>query len=174
MCCVARAIFAQTCHDLGWLYNWAFLVPDADSFGVATIQKLMDLQYPVELLYRRRRDADDQRPPTMDELGFLTTVTSKPQCIDKLDWALRNQEITIVDGRTLDELRSFVNWPDGKQAAQPGSHDDLVMALAYTVWGIPWAIAAHSLRAAAEKGKRQLPFTRYGGAAGRQNLPFRM
>ena len=35
----------------------------------------------------------------------------------------------------MDELQTFVNYPNGKMAAQAGSHDDCVMALAIACFG---------------------------------------
>ena len=55
--------------------------------------------------------------------------------IDYLRELIREDEILIKSPKILDELQTFVNLPNGKMAAQPGAHDDCVMALAIACFG---------------------------------------
>jgi hypothetical protein len=50
--------------------------------------------------------------------------------IDKLRAALRDGTVTIFDKTTLEEMRSYIVTETGKMQAEPGCHDDCVMALA--------------------------------------------
>ena len=78
---------------------------------------------------------DERSSRTARKLGFHTTVKSKPLIIDYLRELIREREIKINSPKLLDELQTFVNLPNGKMAAQPGSHDDCVMALAIAAFG---------------------------------------
>lgn len=138
--------FAENVVALGRLYKWAFLVPDADPIGQATIQAILALKYPAEHIYVRRRDPSDRRPPVLEEIGFRTTEVTKPQAIQRLENALRQGSIFLFDSRTIDELRSFVWTAAGKMEAQQGSHDDLVMALAVALVGMEQAAMSRPKR----------------------------
>lgn len=133
------AAFAGYLCDLGHWYNLAYLVPEANSYGVAVIEELLRLQYPLERIYQRRRDPTDRRPRRLEDIGFLTTEVSKPQLISKLDRALMEGSIVVRDPVTAQELRTYVIDARGRTNAQEGSHDDCVIALALAVEGLAFA-----------------------------------
>jgi hypothetical protein len=154
---IEPAEFGRQVWALMRFYNYAFCVPDADSFGVAVIEELLRQQVPGELLYRRKRDASDQQSTPLQYLGFITTVTSKPQVISDLQMALRQRAITVRDPITLAELRSFVFKPNGTTAAEEGAHDDTVMALALAVLAIKESYLLRREREAMAKSYDQQP-----------------
>jgi hypothetical protein len=124
---------------LGEWYNWAFLVPEANPIGVALIDAILKENYPQERIYRRDRVPGDPRAPQMERLGFLTTITTKPQLISALDRALREGAVLVRDPITVQELRTYVYDAKGKTNAQTGCHDDTVIALALCVVGFEQA-----------------------------------
>lgn len=128
--------FGYYLFDLARWYNGAFIVPEANNHGVATIQRLLDLDIPLQQIYLRPRPSDDRRPPQFNEYGFRTDIRTRPQLIAALAEAIREQAIYIRDPLTLDECQSFVFLSDGKVAAAPGAHDDTVLALALAVIGL--------------------------------------
>ena len=136
---VTPAVFGEWLAALGEYYNWAFLVPEANSSGLATIEDLVKRDYPGHRIYCRDRLADDRRPAKLQEIGFRTTAVSKPQLISLLDRALLEHSIMIYDHVTLAELRTFVYTAQGRQEADQGYHDDCVIALALAVLGIQTA-----------------------------------
>lgn len=125
---------AQYVADVGRLYNTAFLVPEANEMGF--IEALLQQEYPATHLYTRKRDADDPRPVTAHEVGWMTTATSKTQLVSALDRALREMSVVVRDPVTLQELRTFVYHSDGKVGGQQGCHDDCVIALALAAVGL--------------------------------------
>ena len=53
-----------------WLarwYGWAFLAPEQKAVGKAVIGHLLDLHYPLEMIYSARRDP--KRPASGDAAG---------------------------------------------------------------------------------------------------------
>jgi hypothetical protein len=126
--------FAEYLHALGRWFNDAYLIPEANELGL--IEGLLYVGYPMERMYIRQREADERRPPTTQEIGWLTTSSSKLQLISALDRALREMDVTVRCAVTAQELRTFVYLTNGKVGGQPGSHDDCVIALALSVVGL--------------------------------------
>ena len=136
---VTPSVFGEWLCALGQFYHWAYLVPEANGSGIATIEEILRRQYPGDRIYSRERLADDRRSARLEEIGFRTTSVSKPQLVSLLDRAILEQAITIYDPITLQECRTFVYKPNGRQEAQEGCHDDCVIALALAVLGIQTA-----------------------------------
>lgn len=153
-------IFGEYVWSLMQWYNFAYCVPDADSYGVATIKTLMRLQVPMELIYRRQRDASDQQSTALQYIGFITTAVSRPQVLSLLQLALRQRAIHVHDPITLGELRTFIYTPQGKPEAERGAHDDTVLALALAVLGIQQSYMIRREREAVQANQKKEP-TRY-------------
>lgn len=128
------APFADYCHLVLQWYNWAFVCPEVNGPGVSFIETLLRNGYPPSRMYHRRPDPDEQFSSeaygSIDKIGFRTTQVTRVQIISSLDTAIRELSILVHDPVTLQELRTFVTLPTGKQAAQDGAHDDEVFALA--------------------------------------------
>lgn len=120
--------FAIILEALGYYYNTALIAPERNAHGLLTAVKLgRDLMYPkvyTDITEGQLSDKDSIN------IGFLTTSKTKPLIIDRLRAALRENEITLYDKTTLNELLSFVVWENGDMKAEEGCHDDCVMALA--------------------------------------------
>lgn len=154
-------IFGEYVWALMRWYNFAYCVPDADSYGVATIKTLTRLGVPMELIYRRQRDASDQQSTRLQYIGFITTAVSRPQVLSLLQMALRQRAIQIHDPITIGELRTFVFTPSGKPEAERGAHDDTVLALALTVLGIQQSYLIRRESQAAEGIDRSSSTSKY-------------
>ena len=74
-------------------------------------------------------------------IGFETNTKTKPMAVDELRAAFRDNLIRVNDRQTLEEMRAFIVTEEGKLEAEPGHHDDTVMALAIAnaVHQEPWA-----------------------------------
>ena len=128
--------FAEICYLVGEWYGWAFMVPESNNQGAAFIMKTRDLDYPLDRIYHKDADPRHIGAGKPNEIGFLTTVASRPVLIATLASAIREQWIIVYNSRTISELRTFVTTSSGKDQAQQGSHDDEVMALALACVGI--------------------------------------
>lgn len=118
---------------LGKWYNYAQLFVERNNHGLVTLTFLKDVHLYPNIYTEKILDERSSR--TARKLGFHTTVKSKPLIIDYLRELIREREITIRSPVILDELQTFVNLPNGKMAAQHGSHDDCVMAAAIACFG---------------------------------------
>jgi hypothetical protein len=128
--------FGVILADLGHVYNDAFLVPEVNNTGIATLSELQAQQYPQALIYHRSRGPDDMRVSLLQEIGWRTTTVTRPQLVSALDGALRERAIYVRDDVTLSELYRFVITAKGKAEAASGAHDDCVIALALAVIGL--------------------------------------
>lgn len=77
--------------------------------------------------YSRISNGHDERP------GWLTNPQTKPQSIDRLAVALRDQLLTLHTQATLDELQIYRINANGTTGAPSGYFDDRVMSLAIAV-----------------------------------------
>lgn len=129
--------FAEYLALIGRLFNYAFLVPEANNSGF--IDALLRTGYPIERIYNKRRDPTDRRSTQPQEIGFETTGTTRPWLISALDDGLREMAIIIRSPIAQQEIRTFVIKPTGKMEHQTGCHDDCVMAAALAAIGMRFA-----------------------------------
>lgn len=121
-------LFATVLYVLGRRFNDAYVAPEVNNHGLLTTVRLAkDLNYP-NVHQTVVKDHTLDRETT--RIGFETNAKSKPLVIDELRAAFRDGTIEIVDRQTLEEMRAFIVTEEGKLEAEPGHHDDTVMALA--------------------------------------------
>ena len=132
---------------VAWMarYWQCSVVVEANNTGIALLVMLRTLGV---ALYQRMTGSKDHPVP---KPGFHTSGDTRPLIIARLAKALNyrpadpqdpldrgmDQEIDIWDGGIADELSHFVYLPDGSEAAEPGLHDDDVMALAIGLHCLP-------------------------------------
>lgn len=120
--------FATTLAALGYYYNTALIAVESNHHGLLTCTRLSkDLSYPAfwtEVVHDKIDDRDTVN------LGFRTTVKSKPLIIDQLRASMRECEIELNDRQTIQEMLTFIVTDTGAMEAEEGCYDDTVMALA--------------------------------------------
>lgn len=128
--------FAVLLNEYGLKYNKALLCPENNSYGYATILKLIELRYP-RLYYKRKSKVayvGNYIPPTTPEqAGFNTNGRTRGTILAKLEEMLRNNQLICYSSRFYEELKVFT-WQSGKAQAKRGFNDDLVMSLAIGSW----------------------------------------
>lgn len=157
---VTEGLFGKVIYELGWFYNWAFIVPETTGHGRAFLQSLLEENYPIDLIYTKQRPPDDRRPVTFNELGYETNEVTRPVLLSALDTAILEGSITIHHGATTQELRTLVSNPDGKVAAKLGAHDDLAFSEALSVVGLRFAPVQP--RQTEEERRKQWKPVKYG------------
>jgi len=116
---------AEEVHMLGLWYNDALCCVESNNHGLTSIVQLRHLGYPNMF---RKRSVNKVTNKVSQEFGWKTTRTTKPLLIDDLSMALRNDELTLFDRNTVNELRTYVRNERGSMSGSP--FDDRVMALA--------------------------------------------
>ena len=109
---------ARRAADLAREYGTATLVVERNNHGAGVLAYLRSVcRYP-EI---HQQDGQD---------GWLTSSLSRPAMIGLLAAALVERPGIFQSRRLLKEGRTFVRLRNGKTGAQPGAHDDCVMAMA--------------------------------------------
>jgi hypothetical protein len=68
--------------------------------------------------------------PAGEKPGWLTTRVNRPPMLEELAAVLWRSPRLFNSRRLLEQCRTFVRHPDGRAAAERGSHDDAVLAMA--------------------------------------------
>ena len=118
--------YADQIYCLGMYYHNA-LVGIEINYSYVPTRELIELEYPN--LYMRER-LDTSMKEVQKVVGFETNRATRPVIIQSLVTQMREQPDCECDIDTLKEMLVFVRKENGKQEAQEGYHDDLVMARA--------------------------------------------
>jgi len=123
-------------------YNDALLIVENNNIGWATIQQIIDRNYP-NLFYTSKdlQYVDVQHQVTNKHYseekrmiaGFSTTSKTRPLIISKLEEFFREESVVVRSNRLIDELLTFV-YINNRAQAMNGYNDDLVMSFAIGLW----------------------------------------
>jgi len=123
-------------------YNDALLIVENNNIGWATIQQIIDRDYP-NLFYTSKdlQYVDVQHQITNKHYreekkmvaGFSTTSKTRPLIISKLEEFFREESVIVRSNRLIDELLTFV-YINNRAQAMTGYNDDLVMSFAIGLW----------------------------------------
>lgn len=129
-------VYGERLFWLGAYYRWCLLAVESNR-GIVPILKLRDMGYP-NLSHHMRLHIDESGVTETEELGFNTTVKTKPTLISDLGEALRGNLLVLHDRDTKSELDHYSELKR-KESGHPvyggagAYHDDRVMALAIAV-----------------------------------------
>ena len=123
-------------------YNDALLIIENNNIGWATIQQVIDRDYPnlfytsKDLKYIDIAHQMTNRYKQQDKnmvAGFSTTMRTRPLIIAKLEEYFRNESVVVRSNRLVDELFTFI-YHNNRAEAMTGYNDDLVMSFAIGLW----------------------------------------
>ena len=131
---VDRDLFGDEIFRLGVLYNFALIAVEVTGgWGYTPTMVLKRRGYPR--IYKRRAEDKKVRDKSK-QYGWHTTPVTRAQMLDSLNKVLRTDDFTPNDPKLLEECASFVYLEqknvhgESKVGAQPGKHDDRVIAAA--------------------------------------------
>lgn len=123
-------------------YNNALLIVERENVGWATLQQIIEREYPntfysstdlkyvdVQRQLIHRWDAEEKKLTP----GFSTNIKTRPLVINNIDMYMREKVIEVYSKRTLAEFETFI-WKNGKAQAMDSYNDDLIMALGIGLW----------------------------------------
>ena len=120
-------LFGIELVKLAIYYNEAYLGVENNNHGLTTLTSIKKEEY-WNLYFTKTYD---KIADTMTQkLGWTTSIRTKPYMIDKLAEFVREHHLGIYNDLVISEMFSYVIEDNGKTNAQPGTHDDTVMALA--------------------------------------------
>ena len=118
-------LFSQEIMRLGRRYNDAEIGVERASHGWTVIRILMEYPYPNLYYYL---DVDSLTGVEQRDVGWKTTVKSKPVMIDTLKASIRASDIAIWSENLLAEASAYI-WNGTKAEPAGGEHDDELDAL---------------------------------------------
>jgi len=126
--------FADIIRHLSAVYNSAFIMPEANSPGNVTCQKLFD--YGVTHMYRRKNEevvgSHNVQTPFLP--GFKTHRGNKALIVERLSEGIRLGHIKFRSSDIIFEHQMFSNI-NGRYSAPSGGNDDCVIATALAYYG---------------------------------------
>ena len=121
------SVFGDILFYLGRYFNNALLAVESNSLGVATLNRLKQMNY-INLYYQTKAatllNEEGSKP------GFRTTVSTKPMIIGNLKRAIEEYDLGIWSETIIQELKTYVSAENGSTMALSGNFDDTVIALA--------------------------------------------
>lgn len=117
-------LFGDALCALGYFFNTALVAVEVNNHGLTTLKAMQRAGYP-RLFFRR--DVDKRYEQQGPQLGWYTSMVTKPLMIDELAMALR-AELIVQDEETIAELRTYVRDEKGQMSGSP--YDDRVISLA--------------------------------------------
>jgi hypothetical protein len=140
--CVDTKTYGNLLVSAAQEYNNAILVVENNNVGWATLQQIIDLQYPntfyssndLQYIDLQRTISNKINKEERDlKPGFTTTTKTRPLIISKLESYFREQSVIINSIRLYEELSVFI-WNGSKAEAMTGYNDDLVTSLGMGLW----------------------------------------
>ena len=125
---------AQRVILLAQHYNDCFCVPEVSGYG-QHICIYLGQNYPHHLLYHRTDFLRD-RPKRSRQIGWRTTMSSRPILLGDLKQAISDQAVIIHAKDTLEQLKRLEYNARGRIEAGTGAHDDHCFALGLAIQGI--------------------------------------
>ena len=125
--------YARQIYCLGKYYNDALIATEVNFSTYPT--KLLEMMGYNKLYVREMEDTFDGT--IRHAFGFRTDRITRPVIISELVRALRGNYHLINDRTTLEEMLTFIRNEQQRPEAEPGAHDDTVMALAIAFYVRP-------------------------------------
>ena len=131
-------MLAEVVYKYGNMYSAYTIVDITGGMGVATVLKLMDMDYKylhyddpksrkLSQKYARAKYKEGDKVP-----GFNVGNT-RLQMVSELEEHIRENKTIIRSQRMIEELRTFV-YKNNRPDHMPGYHDDIIMAYAMAIF----------------------------------------
>lgn len=116
----------------GTYQNMALIGVERSHSSGQTVLRLIREHYKYKNLYWHRQ-INHLTKKIGSKIGWVTDATSRMPMLDDLAEMVRSGSVDIRSRDLVREMMTFIVWDDGKPAAQEGTHDDRVIALAIAV-----------------------------------------
>lgn len=143
-------LFAEQCWMACKAYNYCVAGIEANKDGGTVIDNLRNKFSYNNIFVREVIDVEKYQRRTK-KLGWLTTEKSKRRLVNEMESFIREEIGIFYSERLINECLTFIKTSEGKNEADKGCHDDLVMAA-----GIALQMAIFTPRAEAWKERKRL------------------
>lgn len=123
-------VFAESIYLAAKWYNDAFVIVENNGgYGRAFLTHI-NKRLGYMNLYKETK-LDRVTKQKTKKLGFTTTPDSKKDIVAEMASVIENGRMQMPDKETLSEMMTFVVKENGRPSAEPGCHDDAVMAACF-------------------------------------------
>jgi len=132
-------LFAYLIYSVAKQYNEAYVVVEANSFGLGTCLDLKNKMNYSNMFMSKSVSEIHVRPydykieEGMPIPGFQTSRVTRPLVIKSIIEFMREGELILRSSRLIEEFKTFIN-KDGKQQHDVGFNDDLIFALGIALY----------------------------------------
>jgi hypothetical protein len=119
--------FGRQVAMLGEWYNWAYVGIESNNHGLTTLNEIKTKGYPESKIFHRTQTPDGSSYGN-PQVGWKTTTVTRPNMINKLAQAIREQALIFRSSETQSEFLAFVIKPNGRMEANAGFKDDRVFS----------------------------------------------
>ena len=147
----ADTLGKEIVYMIGRWYCTAYVGVEANNHGHVTLHALQRMNYPRIHIRRNLDSRESPQGKITQQLGWLTTMKSKPEMVTALVASLRDDDLEIYDEDTVEECRLFRRDQNGRMGGSP--HDDRVMSC-----GIAQVMRRYSLGAMTADGEKEAPW----------------
>lgn len=125
-------IFGKELVTLAKWYNNALIICESNNHGLTTIKSMEKL---YSNIYSEKSKAKLEGVEESRRMGWYTNILTRPQLVDGISQAVREDSIIVYDSDIIDEMTTFIINTKGKAEAQHGCKDDRVMSLGLAIQG---------------------------------------
>ena len=129
---------AEIVYEWGGKYEAYTVVDITGGMGVATVLKLLEMEYkylhydnPRSRVLSQRKDLSGHKKD--NKIPGFNVGANRLNMIAEMERCIRQNEVIIRSSRLLSEFKTFV-YKNGRPDHMDGYHDDLIMALAMGLW----------------------------------------
>jgi hypothetical protein len=112
------------------MYNGAWIAPELP-YGMVVLDVLKESGY--DRIYQRQTHDEQIIEGDTDNLGWKTTVVTRPKMVEDFKQAVSEDSVKIYSKELVGEMRSFVYNKEGHPIHLPSKHDDLLFAAMITL-----------------------------------------
>jgi len=118
-------------------------VIESNSYGLAVIEYLRNKEY--SYIYTQEK-YDNVSKNWTSKLGFATSATSRPILLSSIQSAINSGKLEPSDERLRFQMNTFVYNDKGRPDHSPGTHDDLIFAVALALQGVDQAVIETTMK----------------------------
>jgi len=118
--------FGVQCLLAAYFYNEPWVGPEIPN-AMTLLGVFKEAGY--EKIYNRQIHDEQYVAEDSENLGWRTTLITRPWLVNELIKCLRERSILVIFEDILEEMRTFIRDKNGRAVHMPGKHDDLLFAL---------------------------------------------
>lgn len=126
-------VLKEVLTKIGKRFGNSLVLVENQGGGFTTLQELKDSNY-AHIYYTTLNKKDPSTGMKKRKIGLWASEEVRMQGGDKLEEAIRMEQIVIPCEMLVAEFNTWIWDKDGKRRHAPQKHDDLIIALQHSIW----------------------------------------